>query len=403
MNNPTLAGLRLAVLTCLVLACAGSVVAEWDDADRAVLKKLNNPVTITGEQQRLEDAIASITAQLLIKPKVNWTALEIVGIEKDTTVWLNLKDVAAEHALQIALAHASADAFDDDKAGYEVLKGELVISTYRDLRSNTTTENHDIRKYIAAARGQVSAQLMVERITELIYVTIGDPDEWLDEESTISENLGKLTIKTTAKNHEAIKALFDQIDNPVDNVKDIHVKEDRATAARLKKIVSYNNDKGSLSDVIDFIRQSAGLNIAVNWASLELVSIDQDSLVTISLTRVPASQLLRLVLDQVSADAFDDDKAGMTVKDGVVHIATRRQLKGHTETQVYKLRQWLGNKSTDQETIDEVVNAIHTRVGDPDEWLDEESYLTEFFGLLIVKTTPENHQALVELLDTLNP
>ncbi|MEO0477674.1 MAG: hypothetical protein AAF085_17150, partial [Planctomycetota bacterium] len=115
----------------------------------------------------------------------------------------------------------------------------------------------------------------------------------------------------------------------------------RAAQASLRKIVTLSNDNLSLDQVIAFIRDTTGANIAVNWPALELVGIDQDSLVTISLSRVPAEQLLRLVLDQVSADAFDDDKAGFTVSEGIVKISTLRDLKSETETRVYDIRDLL--------------------------------------------------------------
>lgn len=401
MNNPTFASLRLTVLACLVFISAGSAVAQPDAADRAVLKKLNDPITITGDQLSLEVAIASIAEQIGVKAKVDWPTLEIVGIEKDAVVWLNLDQVAAEHALQTALAHASAEAFDDDRLGYAVMEGELAVSTRRMLKTFTNTQKYDLKKYIAAARGRVDVQELVDHFVELISTTVGDPDEWLDEESTLAELNGKLIIKTTAENHAEIQALFDKIDHPVDSAKDVEVQEDRATRAKLEKRISLNTDNLTLGTAIDFIQAVTELNVAVNWRSLEIVGIEPDALVSIAVTRVPAAQLLQLVLDQVSADAFDDDKAGFAVRDGVVHIATLREHKGNTHTQVYKLSKWIGNKATDQESVDEVAQAIHTLVGDPDEWLDEESTLTPFFGLLVVKTTPENHQALAKLLGNL--
>jgi general secretion pathway protein D len=227
----------------------------------------------------------------------------------------------------------------------------------------------------------------------------------------------------------------------------------RAAQASLRKIVTLSNDNLSLDQVIAFIRDTTGANIAVNWPALELVGIDQDSLVTISLSRVPAEQLLRLVLDQVSADAFDDDKAGFTVAEGIVKISTLRDLKSETETRVYDIRdllvqvpnfdnapgfdlnEALSNTSSGgsdqggsggsggggegglfgdsgdsdqtedlpsrQELVDQIVNLINTTVGDPDEWLDEESTLTELNGNMIIKTTGDNHRQIVGLLGRL--
>ena|GEM_PF-1058847 len=229
----------------------------------------------------------------------------------------------------------------------------------------------------------------------------------------------------------------------------------RAAQASLRKIVTLSNDNLSLDQVIAFIRDTTGANIAVNWPALELVGIDQDSLVTISLSRVPAQQLLRLVLDQVSADAFDDDKAGFTVSEGIIKISTLRDLKSETETQVYDIRDLLvqvpnfsnapgfdlnealsntssggsngsggggggsgggggegglfGDDDDDtdeelpsrQELVDQIVELIQTTVGDPDEWLDEESTLTELNGNMIIKTTGDNHRQIIGLLGRL--
>lgn len=230
----------------------------------------------------------------------------------------------------------------------------------------------------------------------------------------------------------------------------------RAAQASLRKIVTLSNDNLSLDQVIAFIRDTTGANIAVNWPALELVGIDQDSLVTISLSRVPAEQLLRLVLDQVSADAFDDDKAGFTVSEGIVKISTLRDLKSETETRVYDIRDLLvqvpnfdgapgfdlndalsntssggsGQGTTGgggggggggegglfgddddsdagedlpsrEELVEQIVELINTTVGDPDEWLDEESTLTELNGNMIIKTTGDNHRQIVGLLGRL--
>jgi len=229
----------------------------------------------------------------------------------------------------------------------------------------------------------------------------------------------------------------------------------RAAQAALRKIVTLSNENLSLNQVIAFIRDTTGANIAVNWPALEIVGITQESLVTISLSRVPAEQLLRLVLDQVSAEAFDDDKAGFTISEGIVKISTLRDLKSETETRVYDIRDLLvqvpnfnqapgfdlndalsntnsggstggsggggggggggegglfgsddgGQQEEElpsrQELVDQIRDLITTTVGDPDEWLDEESTLNELNGNMIIKTTGDNHRQITGLLGRL--
>ncbi len=227
----------------------------------------------------------------------------------------------------------------------------------------------------------------------------------------------------------------------------------RSAQAALRKLVNLDGDSLSLDQVISFIRDSTGANIAVNWPALELVGIDQDSLVSISLSGIPAEQLLRLVLDQVSADAFDDDKAGFTISEGVIKISTLADLKTETQTKVYDIRDLLvqvpnfsnapgfdlndalqntnsggstggtgggggggsgggglfGDDDDEdeedlpsrEELVEQITELIQTTVGDPDEWLDEESTLTELNGNMIIKTTSDNHRQILGLLGRL--
>lgn len=55
-----------------------------------------------------------------------------------------------------------------------------------------------------------------------------------------------------------------------------------------------------------------------------------------------------------------------------------------------------------QELVDQVHQLINTTTGEPDQWLDEEFTLNEFNGNLIVKTTPEVHAEIKQLLDVLS-
>lgn len=51
----------------------------------------------------------------------------------------------------------------------------------------------------------------IDELSELIQNSIGNADEWLDEESTLHEAQGKLAIKTTPENHQAIQRLLDKL------------------------------------------------------------------------------------------------------------------------------------------------------------------------------------------------
>lgn len=234
---------------------------------------------------------------------------------------------------------------------------------------------------------------------------------------------------------------------------------DEATRESLDTKLSLSSDILKFSAVIDFVRTGADLNLAVNWQALELVGIDADSLVSLHLKEVPARTLLSVALEQVSADAFDKDKAGMAIRDGIVKVSTIRELYRGAETRIYdvswfvdprlnistqlyarddpkrigwlrgryketgqhiaieadKLADWRfycahcwGTTSKDgtitydmpsrQELIDQLIESIHVNVGNEDEWLDDQSTVSEMAERLTITTTPENHDAILELL-----
>lgn len=231
------------------------------------------------------------------------------------------------------------------------------------------------------------------------------------------------------------------------------------TRAALDTKLSLSSDNLKFSAVIEFVRAGANLNLAVNWPALELVGIDQDSLLSLHLKQVPARTLLEIALEQVSADAFDDDKAGLAIRGGIVKISTRRELYEGAEMRIYdvswfvdprrnittqlydrddpkrtgwlrgrykdtgqhiaieadKLADWRfycahcwGTTSKDgeityempgrQELIGQLIESIHVYVGDENEWLDDRSTVSDMAERLTISTTPENHDAILELL-----
>lgn len=109
----------------------------------------------------------------------------------------------------------------------------------------------------------------------------------------------------------------------------------QAVERALQRQISLSSNAYSLDQIIDFIREVTGVNIAVNWPALELVEIDQDSLVDLQLLNVSASKLLELTLEQVSADAFDDDKASYSIQDGMIKVSTIRDLQTDTIIGIY--------------------------------------------------------------------
>ncbi len=254
-------------------------------------------------------------------------------------------------------------------------------------------------------------------------------------------------------------------------------------ARRLSTPLRLPEGEVGLDTVLDCIRDQTGVDIFVNWPSCELVGVDTDTPIMLGLTHGSAETLLRMTIKQASAENFDDDKLGWAIRDGVVQISTRWELKAETELRIYDLSQLIRSRfrpvglafdadareetiafhawrrgqreypisdnsqrrlleqqiqqlqrrlermenpeaqegpdpmalgpgggggglffadnsdasyldPTYHEYIDILIEMIQDTVGDPDEWLDEESTIDEMDGMFVILTTRENHQAI---------
>jgi hypothetical protein len=69
----------------------------------------------------------------------------------------------------------------------------------------------------------------------------------------------------------------------------------RATLAKRMQVANFNEI--ALTDVVDYFRDSSGLNIVVDWKELELVGIGKDTTVSMKLRNIPTRVALKNALD----------------------------------------------------------------------------------------------------------
>ncbi len=220
----------------------------------------------------------------------------------------------------------------------------------------------------------------------------------------------------------------------------------RAVLATMQeKRIPVNFSDHAFGDVLQFYEQVSGLNMDIDWESLELIGVDRESPVTLNLTNVT----LETVLDRVLAKVSDPDiPAGWAVNDGILTIASDEVLRRNTLLEIYDIRDLLidipdytnapqfdlnsafqnsgggrggggggggrspfqqtgqgpgqqqGERRTREEMIDEIVDIITSNV-DYDGWQEnggETGSIREFNGNLIISNTPRNHRAIIGLL-----
>lgn len=99
-----------------------------------------------------------------------------------------------------------------------------------------------------------SKRKMVDEIVHHIENTVGEPDAWLDEESTIDEVAMTLVIKTTLPNHRQIETLLNarlqaELRNQVSVIQD-------AEACRLLYEASVEQEAGRAAAALDLVERA---------------------------------------------------------------------------------------------------------------------------------------------------
>jgi general secretion pathway protein D len=226
----------------------------------------------------------------------------------------------------------------------------------------------------------------------------------------------------------------------------------RRIALKLRQAIPINFDANKLVNVLEYIRNTTGVDIYTNWTALQNVGVEQDMPITLQLSSIPADQALTLVLQQASANT-ELDPIVYSIHEGIVKISTQRALVRTTVAlRTYDIRDLLvqapsfedapdfnlssaltssgprggtagggggggrrqnlfGDTGSDEEDtadreaqIEEIMDLIRTSVGKQEDWVDfggDVSSIRELNGNLIVRTTPEHHREIVDLLSQL--
>jgi len=207
----------------------------------------------------------------------------------------------------------------------------------------------------------------------------------------------------------------------------------RAVRDRLQQPIPVDFRANALENVIEFLRNVTGVNIFVQWNSLEAAGVSRDTPVTMQLQNVAAAQALELILDEAGGDLVN---IGYTINEGVVVIATQQFLSAQTTILTYDIRDLivqvpsfdeapefdLNSVASDSggggggifddageddegdlpraERIQQIMDLVRNTV-DPDNWRMAgglTSSMEELNGTLIVTTTAENHEQIAGLL-----
>lgn len=230
--------------------------------DRRVLTTLDTrKIPANFQDNSLSDVLSFIATVSNVNLDVDWDQLQDIGVEKDTKVTLELREVTARTVLDRILQKASKDEF--SRAGWAVQDGVVVVSSEAALRKKTFIVLYDVRDLLfqipnynvvpeldlnsvlsqggtagggggggggggsslfgggggqgaGAGDGRTPEQIEQDQLTALLEIiqTNVDFNGWKDNggDTGVVQNLnGNLIITNTARNHREIQGLLNQL------------------------------------------------------------------------------------------------------------------------------------------------------------------------------------------------
>ncbi|MFW6133328.1 MAG: hypothetical protein ACOC8F_05475 [Planctomycetota bacterium] len=192
-------------------------------ANRIARRKLDRTITLDADETSFADAVNFLRNVSGVNMWVNWKALDLQGVGKDTPVAVHLSGEPVRKALEAVLA----DAGGDRALQYVISDGVVTISTRDDLQRRTSTRVYDVRGLsvpstrhgfesdwevsgndapVAAADDvlQAGVKELAETVRE---ATRGDAFHATGDEAVRTMN-GRLVVQGTALQHRRVERLL---------------------------------------------------------------------------------------------------------------------------------------------------------------------------------------------------
>lgn len=109
----------------------------------------------------------------------------------------------------------------------------------------------------------------------------------------------------------------------------------RRPARRRLRVKEWTFDNTAASDVFEVVRKNAGVNIHINWRSLQEIGIQKDTPITLRASNISTARALDLITNELSGSRDKLERVYWLVDDGVLTIATGTALNRHTFTRVF--------------------------------------------------------------------
>jgi len=265
LNRKLLACLPISML--LVVCVAFSPVRAESPTDKTAKnltptqKLVQDVQAVSLAKEPLEKALKRLSDLAGLEVRADWSALEPLGVNKDTPVSLKA--------------------------------GKMKFGKLLDLALNTIApKDHPLAWYLSDNQVVVTTQMR----------------------ALMRDRVGRLPISGGTVETK---------------------KTGRETAAGGVRKLEFNETP--LETALDFLRDLAGVNLVVNWKSLEVGGLGKDTPVTLKANDISVGQALDLVLSQLNVGRDRMGSIYYIVEDGMVKIASGEALSQTTKTKVFDI------------------------------------------------------------------
>jgi hypothetical protein len=157
----------------------------------------------------------------------------------------------------------------------------------------------------------------------------------LERIATLEKRVAELEDRY--KLHERVRELEEQLaefEKPKPVEIDYKPTElDGNVAKKLEDSIPVNFEANKLVHILDYYRNTTGINMFVDWARLEEAGVEIDQPVSLRLGNTPAGKSLKIVLHDASANS-EPEPVDYMIMDGIVIISTKKGLARYAEQKV---------------------------------------------------------------------
>ena len=390
----------------------------------ASVGKLDTVIPVNFEANSLDAVVDYIRTTTDENIFVNWPALYLIGVEQELPITLQLNRAPAAKVLDLVLQQATAAADGNEPIGWRLMEGTVVISTQRELGKDAKPAPATQPRGAAAPATQPAQAEPVDRLQTTIMARFKDYSmeavleyiaaatgenivvDWAALELVGVEKHLPITLTLRAKGLKAEKVF------------DLVLKQASAAAGDLDPIGwQRDGDVVLVSTVRELKRRTVETAVydirPVLYRDLLVQVPDFEDAPTFDLTVGLSSTSGGGgngggggIFGDASGEQSDVSPAARQTRPvGYLNRLNAPRPRpepappaGGGGEAIFGGDGSDDDEMTREEIIREVTDLIIMTIGTPDEWIDQESTLSELNGNLIVKTHPDNHREIQKLI-----